>query len=200
MAERLNALVLPEPVRSCELRSGALVRSVFASSVLWQPGEHGGQAGNESPELIEYLRARLGPESVYGLKVLQGHRPENAWGVAEPQMATMGAREAATRGGTAAPGSTVLRGGARPSSPWSAFHRPAWLLPTPQLLSERNGLPRRRGPLRLISDPERIETGWWDGGEVARDYYVALTIHGVRLWVFRERNAPHRWFLHGVFG
>ena len=29
LAERLNRLVLPEPVRSCELRSGALVRSCF---------------------------------------------------------------------------------------------------------------------------------------------------------------------------
>jgi protein ImuB len=51
-----------------------------------------------------------------------------------------------------------------------------------------------------VSEPERIETGWWDGGEIARDYYTAVDIHGVRLWVFRERAAPHGWFLHGVFG
>jgi protein ImuB len=61
-------------------------------------------------------------------------------------------------------------------------------------------LPRRRGPLRLKSEPERIETGWWDGGEIARDYYTAIDPRGVRLWVFRERTAPHGWFLHGVFG
>jgi protein ImuB len=54
--------------------------------------------------------------------------------------------------------------------------------------------------LRLLGDPERIETGWWDGIEIARDYYTAIDIHGVRLWIFRERAAPHRWFLHGVFG
>jgi protein ImuB len=182
MAERLSALVLPEPVRSCELRSGALVRSAFASSSLWQPGEHGGNAGNVAPDLIEYLRARLGPEAVYGLKVLQGHRPENAWGVgATPDVASR-------RGDSP-----------RTPSPWPAFRRPHWLLPSPKLLRERDGLPRHRGPLRLVSDPERIETGWWDGGEIARDYYVALTMHGVRLWIFRERNKPHRWFLHGVF-
>jgi protein ImuB len=179
LSERLNALVLPEPVRSCELRSGALVRSVFTSSSIWQPGEHGGNTGTEAPELIEYLRARLGPEAVYGLKVLQGHRPENAWGVTEPR-----AREGA------AP---------HPPSPWPVFRRPQWLLPSPKRLRERDGLPRHRGPLRLVSDPERIETGWWDGGEIARDYYVALTMHGVRLWIFRERDEPHRWFLHGVF-
>jgi protein ImuB len=64
----------------------------------------------------------------------------------------------------------------------------------------QGGLPRRGGPLRLVSEPERIESGWWDEGEIARDYYRALDIHGVRLWVFRERSAPHGWFLHGIFG
>jgi protein ImuB len=78
--------------------------------------------------------------------------------------------------------------------------RPLWLLPLPQPLRLRAGLPLRRGPLRLVSEPERIESGWWDGGEIARDYYTAVDIHGVRLWVFRERTAPHGWYLHGVFG
>jgi protein ImuB len=54
--------------------------------------------------------------------------------------------------------------------------------------------------LRLVSEPERVETGWWDGAEVARDYYRALDRYGVWLWVFRERTEPHQWFLHGVFG
>jgi protein ImuB len=51
-----------------------------------------------------------------------------------------------------------------------------------------------------MSEPERIESGWWDDAEVERDYYTAVDARGVRLWVFRERTAPHRWFLHGVFG
>ena len=178
LAERLNQLVLPEPVRSCELRSGELVRSVLSSNTLWQPGEHGGAVSVESSGLIERLRARLGPEAVYGLQTLPGHRPERAWRTIEP-------------GGEVSPSATP---------PWPPFSRPLWLLPAPRLLSQRKGLPRRRGPLRLVGDPERIETGWWDGGDIERDYYVAVDIHGVRLWVFREREAPHRWFLHGVFG
>jgi protein ImuB len=75
-----------------------------------------------------------------------------------------------------------------------------WILPAPQPLAAENGLPHRHGPLRLVSEPERIETGWWEDAEVARDYYTAVDIHGVQLWVFRERVAPHGWFLHGVFG
>jgi protein ImuB len=178
----LNALTLPEPVRACELRSSSLVSRVLSSNPVWQPGEYGGGVGAaRATELIERLRARLGPEAVYGLKVLPAHRPENAWGVGEP------VSEPKMRRAPVVPF-------------WPAFQRPMWLLPLPQLMSEQNGLPRRRGPLRLLGEAERIETGWWDGGEIARDYFTAVDLHGVKLWVFRERGAPHRWFLHGVFG
>jgi protein ImuB len=185
LGERLRALTLPEPVRACELRSSSLVMRVFSSNSVWQPGEHGGGAGAEATDLIERLRARLGPEAVYGLRVLPGHRPENAWGVMEP--------------GTASLNSGRSRA-SHEQVPWPPFRRPIWLLPVPRLLSQRDGLPRRRGPLHLLGEPERIETGWWDGGDIARDYYTAVDVHGVRLWVFRERALPHRWFLQGVFG
>jgi protein ImuB len=46
--------------------------------------------------------------------------------------------------------------------------------------------------------PERIETGWWRGDDVRRDYYVAETAAGERFWVFRCLAAGG-WFLHGVF-
>jgi len=209
LAERLNQLVLPEPVRSCELRSGELVRSVFSSNALWQPGEHGWAVSTESSGLIERLRARLGPEAVHGLQILPGHRPERAWRMIEPEASRVpGAARArdTSRVPNTSPVPGASRGAGEPArvpacpSPWPAFSRPVWLLPAPRLLSQRKGLPHRRGPLRLLGDPERIETGWWDGGDIERDYYLAVDIHGVRLWVFREREAPHRWFLHGVFG
>ncbi len=213
LAERLNQLTLPEPVRSCELRSGTLVRSVLASDTLWQPGEHGGAVSVESSGLIERLRARLGREAVYGLQVLPGHRPENTWRAIEPSVvsdarpasgATRAPRAAQAPSAAQAPGATHAPGATlaslAPRPPWPPFSRPLWLLPAPRLLAQRDGLPRRRGALRLLGDPERIETGWWDGGEIERDYYVAIDVHSVRLWVFREREAPHRWFLHGVFG
>lgn len=180
LGERLGALTLPEPVRSCELRSGPLVLRALASNPLWQPGEHGGGGGAQSHELVERLRARLGSGAVYGLQVLCGHRPENAWSVTEPVAAH--------------PRPPLFQ------PPWPAFQRPLWLLPAPQPLDESGGKPRRQGPLHLSGDAERIETGWWDGGDIGRDYYMACDIHGVQLWIFRERTVPHRWFLHGVFG
>jgi protein ImuB len=182
LSEQLGRLALPEPVRSCELRVDAPVACQPDSHALWQPGEHGGSAGHEAAGLIERLRARLGEDAVHGLTLCAGHRPEKAWARTAPPVA----------GRRGAPG-----GGAVVAA---AQCRPLWLLPVPQPLRMRAGLPRRRGLLRLVSEPERIETGWWDGGEIARDYYTAVDIHGVRLWVFRERTAPHGWYLHGVFG
>jgi protein ImuB len=202
LGERLSALTLPEPVRSCELRSSSLVLRVFSSNSVWQPGEYGGSGGVEATELIERLRARFGPEAVYGLQVLPGHRPENAWGVRELSGGyRVGAGFGTVPGGATQPAIHGRRSGRDGAPrPWPAFRRPMWLLPVPRLLSERDGLPRRRGPLHLLGEPERIETGWWDGGDIARDYYTATDLHGVRLWIFRERTSPHRWFLHGVFG
>jgi len=205
LGERLRALTLPEPVRSCEIRSSLPVLRVLASNSLWQPGEYGGSGGPESPELIERLRARLGHEAVYGLQMLQGHRPENAWSVSEPMVVgeARAANGADRSGCSPASGPQAANGPAARGTlvpPWAAFSRPLWLLPVPQQLDEVDGVPRRRGALRFVGDVERIETGWWDGGDVGRDYYTAFDIYGVQLWIFRERAEPHRWFLHGVFG
>jgi protein ImuB len=69
-------------------------------------------------------------------------------------------------------------------------HRPLWLLPRP--------LPCHDGRLKLTSGPERIESGWWDGADVARDYYVAEDRNGAQLWVYCDRVSGE-WYVHGVF-
>ena len=179
-AVELSRVVLPQPVRALELRAPTLLALTPAGRSLWQPGEHGGGLGSEAHTLIERLRARLGEGAIHGLTLLEDHRPESCWAVGPPPAPA--ARSAA------------------PAAPAPCARRPLWLLGQPQALAVRGGLPRRHGPLALVSEPERIEGGWWDGQDVARDYYTALDTHGVRLWVFRERRAPHGWFLHGIFG
>jgi protein ImuB len=58
--------------------------------------------------------------------------------------------------------------------------------------------------------PERIETAWWRGPTVRRDYYVVETVAGGRYWVFRRlvfrrlgsgsaSRPGSEWFLHGTF-
>jgi protein ImuB len=46
--------------------------------------------------------------------------------------------------------------------------------------------------------PERIETGWWRGRPIGRDYYRVLTAAGACFWLFR-RLRDAKWFLHGAF-
>ena len=77
--------------------------------------------------------------------------------------------------------------------------------------------PHYQGPLTLLTGPQRLESGWWGGGELAlRDYFVARGSLAVLLWIYRERleqpgkARPDRvdsgnalpdaqWFLHGLF-
>jgi len=69
--------------------------------------------------------------------------------------------------------------------------RPAWLLSQP--------IPLHEAPLRIVSGPERLESGWWDGDEARRDYYVLETAHGQHAWAFASPGRQDGWMLHGWF-
>src|SRR5690606_37402796 len=121
--------------------------------------------------LRERLRARLGDDAVHGLAAHDDHRPEQAW-----RRVPMPAPDRAA----------AIRAAA------IAAPRPTWLLHEP--------LPLRGHGHVVQAGPERVESGWWDGGDVRRDYYVVDTGHGQRAWAFRpvgNADAPLR--LHGWF-
>ena len=69
--------------------------------------------------------------------------------------------------------------------------RPTWLL--------ARSLPLRGPPPRILAGPERIESGWWDGGDARRDYYIVLTREGQRAWAYLPAGAHDGWMLHGWF-
>ncbi len=69
--------------------------------------------------------------------------------------------------------------------------RPAWLLPRP--------VPLHDHALRIVSGPERLESGWWDGDDARRDYYVLETSQGQRAWAFAPPGEQGGWMLHGWF-
>ncbi|HEX7111564.1 MAG TPA: DNA polymerase Y family protein [Mizugakiibacter sp.] len=79
----------------------------------------------------------------------------------------------------------------REPAPLAVPPRPAWLLPRP--------LPLREARVRVLAGPERIEAGWWDGGDVRRDYYVIETSQGQRAWVYCAAGERGPWMLHGWF-
>lgn len=69
--------------------------------------------------------------------------------------------------------------------------RPAWLLAEPK--------PCRINNYQILSGPERIESGWWDGRDCRRDYFVVRDSSGGTLWAFREYKPRPGWYLHGLF-
>ena len=69
--------------------------------------------------------------------------------------------------------------------------RPGWLLPRP--------VPLRDPRPRIVAGPERLESGWWDGQDARRDYYVIETSRGQRAWAFAPAGEQGGWMLHGWF-
>ncbi len=68
--------------------------------------------------------------------------------------------------------------------------RPLWLLPEPKPI-QLSGMP-------ALTGAERIESGWWDGGDVRRDYFIARTQQGAALWIFKDLSDGS-WHLHGFW-
>jgi len=186
--ERLGALTLPEPVRGIALIAEDIAPLAGEPLALFDDPARG---EGDWARLVERLRARLGAAAVHGLAIAAEHRPERASRPAEPVIA----KRVAKRRRTPLPAD-----GAAGSDRGT---RPFWLLPAPQRLEERAEGPYHGGPLVLLAGPERIESGWWDGDEIARDYFIARTGSAALVWVFRERPTPDRpsggWYLHGVF-
>lgn len=118
---------------------------------------------------------------------------------------------------------------ARQPSPDDPLRRPSSLLsrPVPLAVAFGNGpfqhevtstqLPdqiKLAGVIHAITaswGPERIETGWWQGPSVRRDYYRIETGQGRWWWIFRSLRSQsnsmassqsshrYRWMLHGLF-
>lgn len=175
LSEQLARMQLQAPVRGVKLRSGRLLMNAPVSKpFFFAVNPH---APEQVSRLLEKLRARLGADAIYRLQAVADHRPEHAWRKLEPWQPCKVIEE--DRSGRC---------------------RPLWLLADPQPIEQVGSWPVCGGPLEIRRGPERIEGGWWTGRDVARDYYVASTPAGTRLWIYRDRHAPHGWFLHGIFG
>ena len=65
--------------------------------------------------------------------------------------------------------------------------RPVWLLEAKRIGEQG---------FTLLAGPERIESGWWDGDDARRDYFVARLPDASIAWVYREDGE---WYVHGLF-
>jgi len=184
LRERLSRITLPAPVYGLQLRLDEAVSLAGQAAALPFGQDRSGARWHDARQdeqnflaLLDRLSARLGAMHVQRWACRADHRPEHA---AQALPAT-----------EAPPRDITL-----PQHP-----RPAWLLPEPLRLAERDGRPVHGGPLLLHGTPERIEAGWFDGAPVCRDYHVATGADHRQRWVFRELRGPQAgWFLHGWFG
>ncbi len=171
--ERLQRLQLRTPAEKVAVHALEMHPLTGAqNSLLPDDGEYSATQAAQEGDVVDQLRARLQDTHVYGLELHADHRPERAYRHVLTPTVTHSRRF--TTQTTNAP-------------------RPLWLFDQPRVL---NQLPQTSG-YTLISGPERIETGWWDGQPVRRDYFVARSPVGQRCWLFR--TAEGAWYLQGLF-
>jgi protein ImuB len=171
--DRLERIHLPTPALAISIETGLLLPLEIEAADLFERTP----VATLARALLERLKERLGATAVYGVRAVAEHRPERAW-----------AKLAETVEGAFRRGEWPL-----------AQDRPLWLLRRPVPLGSDEARSHYRGSIELRSGPERIESGWWDEQDVGRDYYVAVSSHGQRLWIFRDRRN-RVWHLHGLFG
>ncbi len=142
----------------------------------------------------QVLRARIErepqPEHGCTLQPMTGRRPDGA------EQATL--KKISSR---------LARHRAEPS-PDDPMRRPTRLLHPPQSIEvialAPEGLPAQfksgQQPYTVIQywGPERLESGWWRGPSVRRDYFRVETEHGAWWWIYRDMQT-NTWYLHGVF-
>jgi protein ImuB len=147
--------------------------------------------------LMDRLAARLGEKAVYQIEVNNDHRPEFAWRKrfdTNPLTAASGQiRQRQSHAYSSAATSSAIT--ARRAT---VGRRPSWILREPRALVGSD-VPQYHGPLTLLTGPERIETGWWDGKPVARDYFVAQNPQQEVCWIYRDYRFGSKWYLHGLF-
>jgi protein ImuB len=179
LKERLHRIELSAPVIALRLEASKVESAAPASDTLFP--EPGGSKEDHA-RLLELLVARLGEEHVLRPAPSADHRPEiaNRWVPVTQQVKLQELPQ--------------------------GLPRPTWMLDNPVRLLMRQHRPFYGSPLRMVSPGERIESGWFDGELVTRDYFVAQADDQSCYWIYRERVSSRdaeeepRWFLHGLFG
>jgi protein ImuB len=140
---------------------------------------------DEFRALVERLSNRVGEKAVLRAYLRPEAQPEFSWGYVPWLGGLIPAQACGSR---------------------SALSRPVDLrgVPTPVRVETNDGPARFawREQSYIVArawGPERIETSWWRGRDVRRDYYRVEVDDGQRFWLFRDLTRE-KWFLHGVYG
>ena len=235
---RMSRMQLPKEIDGVSIEVVAAGEVGSRQRMLFGEAEEAGDG--EVAMLLERLAGRLGRAAVYEPRSVADAQPEHAWMAVPPGQRTRspGRITRSPSDDRASPAKGASRSAASQSGPCPApERRPFWMFPRPLRLepllrgADREPPERRAAagvPVRFryqslvhrvlcAQGPERIETAWWRGPWVRRDYFlVEAVVEGgdgqrddggdgsgsvedvLRLWIFRQvRNGD--WFVHGIF-
>jgi protein ImuB len=195
---QLEQATLPGPVGRLRLEATLTAPLENRQGELFAGGEH--EAQRQLALLIDRCSSRLGTRAVLRPELTADPLPER------------GARYRSTKyegQRTKGTGRRTKEKGKEGDRFISSFVlRPLSLFSPPQELQVLSVAPdgppvsfRWKGKTHEVAGsagPERIETGWWRGRSVRRDYWRVETASGQRFWLFRQLTNG-RWFLHGEY-
>lgn len=154
--------------------------------------------------LVDNLSNRLGRKQVLRAKAEREPQPENACSL---QPMTGRRADGAEQATVKKISSRLARRRAEPTVD-DPMRRPTRLLAPPLRIEvialAPEGLPAQfksnQQPHTVIQywGPERLESSWWRGPSVRRDYFRVETEHGAWWWIYRDMHN-NDWYLHGVF-
>jgi len=191
LENRIGSLILNAPVTAVTLEAKYFEAFIACSEdLLARQSDNPVNTRSSLSDLLELLQARLGNSAVQVLQAFAEHCPEHASAkINHGEILQKKIHKDTER-------LLEVIGNFRP--------RPCWLFDEPESLLEKDGqiylqTSHTRTMLRIVSEAEQIETRWWAGSDVRRDYYVAVDNIGRTYWVFYSLSHTRGWYLHGIF-
>jgi protein ImuB len=170
---KLQQTSLVAPVIGVNLLSEALHAYTAKTFELFSNNDIDAEANGNIASLLEQLYARLDHELIKDISCREDQRPEYA--------------------------SSNIKPG-KQASEHIKKPRPFWLLPEPKQLLIKNNRLYYKSIIHFSVGPERIEAGWWDDGDIQRDYYIGIDEVAGSLWIYHDLKEKKYWYLHGLFG
>lgn len=185
------------------------LQATMIGPMVWQQTQLFDQSEQRTKQqlatLIDTLSSRLGRENVLEARAERDAEPDQA----VSYQPLTGRRIDGQPQQTSRKLNSRLASHSAEPRPTDPLRRPLQLLNPPEMLaavsldSDERLLEfvheQRRRHVLTHWGPERLESGWWRGPSMRRDYYRIETGDGAWWWIYRDLATGH-WFVHGMFG